>query len=42
MNDKDYFHLMMSVFLVLVLLVMAAVLEWTMRHPELVVVVGSV
>lgn len=35
MNDRDYFHLVLSVFLVLMTLAMAAAVEWGFHHPEL-------
>ncbi len=34
MKDEDYFHLILSVFLVLMLLVVAAATEWQLEHPE--------
>jgi hypothetical protein len=36
MRDSDYFHLMVAVLLVLVMLVVAAVEEWQLRHPDVV------
>ncbi len=34
MKDGDYFHLILSVFLVLMMLLMAAAIEWQLEHPE--------
>ena len=39
-QDDDYFHLMLSVFLVLMILVTAATVEWTFQYPEVVVAVS--
>ena len=34
MRDSDYLHLVVAVFLVLMMLVVAAVWDWELRHPE--------
>ncbi len=34
MKDEDYFHLILSVFLVLMMLLVAAAVEWQFEHPE--------
>jgi hypothetical protein len=34
-QDSDYFHLIVAVFLALMLLVMAAAVEWHLHHPAL-------
>ena len=35
MRDSEYFHLMVAVFLILIMLVGAAAWEWQLRHPEI-------
>ena len=34
MKDEGYFHLILSVLLILVLLLVAAAIEWQLEHPE--------
>ena len=40
MNDADYFHLIVAVFLILMELLMAVAIEYQLHHPG--VVIGTV